>query len=1102
MKLSWLETVRGVAVAAVALFMLTLPRPASAYTTRVHIALSNEIRDALIAGGGRTIRLAQSDAAVTIREEDARAIMGYPLAFRAGSIGPDNMIFPGMTDPSHALFQKPFEQCELLYKAAVTDEERAYALGCFLHGSSDSVAHHYVNYLTGETFTLTPLASGREQEFSNVVRHIAAESMLEDAMMHLNPKIFDGGGLTHSIPIPFVQRAYFTRESALYKMLSKRSFERFEHSRKQRPDGRLQDILAISPLEPADHLVLSIVYLDWIDDSLSALQTRFKAMQDKRTPNGAKLGIGPGPDGRMGTPDDTTLCSASCPELYAEYSLYAHLMAPRYDAQGRIMTSAFDKVTGKLHDDLASFVPVYLQTVDNLSTRLNAPYVSGQKKVDVDVVDFVAVFRPLQDWAGRVATLDYDAAVKTLIPDLWLDFTAQLRKFGISIAPVDVLRLAMGPLVAEIEKVVKDYIVAQGTEYFRNFAAAYKAQYDGAKAEYAVKLHAAQADGAPYLLDDLRSSGLYAHTFNVTAAALADHGAVLPTKSDDPIGLGAGSFDTSYSNHWMQVGLCEPLRNKVFPFGLGIKGLLSHRVGGKTFEAKVSDDAKIECHAGSLQKFSSSPTKESCQVVELDALVSDGRHRGSVTRGYPPELSANPAKCMAAAAPTWLGPDTNKKDESEDDMTIRRTTETTGCGIGATGASTTTGGIAAVLGAVALFALRRRRARAALFTAATALAIGGCSASETTVEEEVIPGARRDATDQPSATPPAPGTTMPVEPLPEGLSPAARELLAKLSNSVWHGSGKRRGKTRAIELQFRASRLQWGEVENPFGPARKRELRTIAVTDSSTVHSVVTNPNTWLDATTNGREGDYKLEVISGTPRKLEVTTGGVTEEFIEGPEPTPASGLTAVVRTFASAGQVDNAFCRASYFNSVDYVTMLNFARHGRFKSIEQEIGIDFVVGAKLAQWKDASGENRFSVRDIPGFDRLGGTEMTDQQNFFVYYTGMLNHPGGTFRMREADDVVADGVWSFLGPQKVGSNLANDFFLEVTSRPWADGTADEPAIALNQGKVPVEVVIARCASTIKPVTMQGAIGAGPWQGLDTFSTSPTLDPKLLTPPL
>ena len=1084
--------IRGLAGALLALVVVALPRPAAAYSTRVHIALANEIRDALIEGGGRTIKLKQGGATVRLREEDARAIAAFPLAFRAGSIGPDNMIFPGMTDPSHALFQRPFEQCELLYKAAATDEERAYALGCFLHGSSDSVAHHFVNYLTGETFTLTPLASGREQEFGNVVRHIAAESLLEDAMMHLNPKVFDGGGLTHAIPIPFVQRAYFTRDSALYQMLAKRSMARFDHSRKSMPAGRLGEILAISDLEPADHLVLSIVYLQWIDDTLSALQTRFKALQSTSNTEGERLNVGPGPDGRVGTPDDTTACSATCPQLYGEYSLYAHLMAPRYDAQGREMKSAFDKVTGKLHDDLATFVPVYLQTVDNLSTRLNAPYVAGEKKVDIDVVDFAAVFRPLQDWAVRVSTLDYDAVVKTVIPDIWIDFTSHLRKLGISIAPVDIMRLVMGPVVGEIEKVVKDAIVAQGKEYFRNFAAAYKAKYDGAKEEYQVKLRAAQPEGAPYLLDDLRSSGLYAHTFNIVAAALADHQAVLPAKSDDPVGVGAASFDTSYSTHWMQVGLCEPLREKVFPFGLGIKGLLSHRLGdGPVLEAKVTADAAIECHDGSLSRFATAPTKESCRVVELEDLIGNAKHRGSVSRGYPPELSARPATCGARTAPAWL--EANGNDEG-DDM-IRRTKETKAmCSAAGTATTKTTGGIGAAVAVLALFMLRRRQARA-LATVAAAFALAGCST--TTTDEEIIPGNRTAGNDV-SVN----GGTEPAEPLPEGLSPKAKELLTKLSSTVWHGTGTRRGKTRAVEIHFRASRLQWGEVENPFGPARRRELRTISVSEDGVVHSVVTNPNTWLDATINGRDADYKLEVIEGSPRRLKVTSKGATEEYAEGPEPTPTSGVTAVVRTFASAGKVDASFCRASVFNSVDYVTMFNFAREGRFKSIEQEIGIDFVVGAQMQDWTDPTGQNHFSVGDIAGFDRLGGTELTDQQNFFVYYAGNLVHPGGTFRMRETDDVVADGLWSFLGPQQVGSNLANDFFLEVTSRPWADGTVNAPARAMAAGTVPFEVIVARCATTIKTVSVQGQLDSGPWKGLRDFPIEPVLDARLLTQPL
>ena len=1079
---------------------------AHAFSTRVHIAIANDVRDALIAGGGKTIALKLGDGVVKLRDEDARAIVSFPLAFRAGSIGPDNMIFPEITDPSHAIYQRPFEQCDLLYRAAVADEERAYALGCFLHGSTDAVAHHYVNYLSGETFTLTPLASAREQDFSNVIRHIAAEAMIEDALLASDPDVFQNGALTHAIPIPFVQRAYFDRKaSPLYQMLAKRSSERYARARTTKPDGRLQDVLAISGLEPADHLVLAPLYLEWIDESLSALQTRFASMKNRATPVGAQLQVGAGPDGKLGTRDDTTACTTSCAQLFAEYSLYTHLMAPRFDASGRVMESAYDKVMRKLHDDLASFVPTYLQTVDNVSTKLNTPYTKGQKKMDVDALAVVDTFAPITEWANRVSTLDYDAIAKTVIPDVWLDFFAYLRRFGISISPPDIMRLVMGPIIGQIEEVAKDYIVAQGNEYFRSFSAAYKAKYEGAKSEYARRLREAAPEGGPTILDDLRSSGLYGHAFNVTAAALADRRAVLPTPSDDPIGLGAASFDTSYSTHWMQIGLCEPLRAKVLPLGLGIQGILSLKKDGKVLEARVSDEATVECHDGSLKSFASAPSRETCKVVELSALVADRNHRGSVTRGYPPELAARAATCATNGSTDWLTT-TTEGSESEEDMRLRRTTETSGCGCKTTGASSTSAGsaLAGLLG-ISLLALRRRAARAVSAGATTALAIGvsACTETVTSVDEEIIPGERRETPGSTTTTTTPGEREAPAEPLPEGLSPAAKALLTKLAQTTWHGTAVRNGKSRAIEISFRASRLQWGEVQNPFGPARKRELRAFTVDDAASVHTIVTNPNTWLDGTNNHDEGDYKLDVVEGKPRKLKVTlkSTGKVEEYLEGPTPAPTSGVTAIVRTFASAGTIDNAFCRASYFSAVDYVTMFNFARYGRAKSVEPELGMDFVVGANISQWSDTSGQNRFSPRDLAGFDRNGGTELTDQQNFFVYYTGSLVHPGGTFSMRELDDAVADGIWSFLGPQ-VGSNLAADFFLEVHSRPWWDTTYDVGTRTMAKANVPVEVVVARCASTIKTVTVQGRLDAGPWKNIDQFPTVPVLDPRLLTQPL
>jgi hypothetical protein len=86
----------------------------------VHIAIANKVREALVDAGDGAIPLRLSEESVVLSKEDFEAIRDNPLALRAGAVGPDNMVFPGMTDPSHALGQRPFEQCELLYQAALT----------------------------------------------------------------------------------------------------------------------------------------------------------------------------------------------------------------------------------------------------------------------------------------------------------------------------------------------------------------------------------------------------------------------------------------------------------------------------------------------------------------------------------------------------------------------------------------------------------------------------------------------------------------------------------------------------------------------------------------------------------------------------------------------------------------------------------------------------------------------------------------------------------------------------------------------------------------------------------------------------------------------
>ena len=286
------------------------------------------------------------------------------------------MVFPGMTDPSHAIGQRPYEQCELLYQAAELPEERAYALGCFLHGSTDAVAHHYVNYMTGETFTLTPVTSNRASSLDNVVRHILAESQIQAAAIAQDPDAFADSKLLHTIPIGFVLRAYLDVDSPLWQMMAKHAKAEYDAVLAEDPGPRCPTIVAAMDVAPADHLVLSPVYLGSVDDLIVKkkleLEDRIATMQDWNSPEGSKLLVTPGDDGVLGTKDDDTDCSASCPELFATYFTFVGLLAPRYNAQNQELPSAFEKVSEELRKELFLFHEAYLEVVANLSAKLNA----------------------------------------------------------------------------------------------------------------------------------------------------------------------------------------------------------------------------------------------------------------------------------------------------------------------------------------------------------------------------------------------------------------------------------------------------------------------------------------------------------------------------------------------------------------------------------------------------------------------------------------------------------------------------------------------------------------------------------------------------------
>src|SRR5690606_29572143 len=128
--------------------------------------------------------------------------------------------------------------------------------------------------------------------------------------------------------------------------------------------------LAMAPVYVAELQRLRAELRLWIESEIAD-------MADPSSTRGSQLGVTPGVDGMYGTPDDDTACTASCPSLAAQYYVYVNILAPRYDAGGRELPSAFDVLSNGLGDQLYGFLPALVRVIDNLSALLNAPIAAG-----------------------------------------------------------------------------------------------------------------------------------------------------------------------------------------------------------------------------------------------------------------------------------------------------------------------------------------------------------------------------------------------------------------------------------------------------------------------------------------------------------------------------------------------------------------------------------------------------------------------------------------------------------------------------------------------------------------------------------------------------
>jgi MYXO-CTERM domain-containing protein len=1088
----------GTLLLSVGLFLgLALPAfPARAYTTRVHISLANEVREDLIANGDYTLRLRWSEFAVTLPAEDAEAIINQPLAFRAGSIGPDNMIFPGLTDATHAVEQDPYRQCQLLYEDAITEAERAYALGCFLHGSSDAVAHHFVNYFTGETFTLYPVALARISSWSNVVGHITTEGLIQEALLNADASRFSASALSHDIPRSFVLRNYFDEDAPLWQLMSRHARARLDAARSA-PGVTLSEAVAAAGLAPYEYLVLAPVFVREADTSRGDLRAYVEGeiadMQDPTSLRGRDLLVGPGADGILGTRDDSTDCDTGCASAYVQYVTYVRLLEPRRDASGRVLPSAFDKIVDELGEDLASLLPVLLQVVENLSTAINGELAPGGTGLDLNPEDVAGYFMPLEIWADDTTTIDWNSVVNAVAPEWLVELDRFFDSLGVPFSLGTLLQAIFAPVLDQVREAVTEYVIGTARTYLTELTTEYRDTYAMWQDDERGALRAAAPEGlSGDTLDYVENSGLWAYSFNMVAATLADHRVVLV--DGDPITSGPTSFDASYTPRWTQLGLCPYLGSAVFPEGFDVRALLSVN-DGTLHRSSATVDAPVECHDGELTRFGT-PSVTSCAHTDLLTLLST--EIGSVSRAFPPDFASGMPGCANLRIPGLPDPPPETDggvvpgtDGGRADGGGVTPPSTGGCACRAAEGGSSEGALW-LLGALGLVLAARRRMRGLMVASMVLLVACGPSSTDP---------------DAPSGSDTGPGVDAPMAELDGGGTDAGRMdagpdprrvLMEALGNSVWSArqtrfetSGGGGGTVqRAYEIAFRAASLEWAEIRNPFGPARRRRMRVFTIDrDGETVNSTIMTPDSWPVDPDDGEMESWRFEVIEGSPRQLSIEnldTGSI-ETFVEGPWAAPTGGLTAEVRVFAADGAMNTAACNNS--TSFDRATIFGFARGD---TLEMPVEYDVVAGAPIESW---GASTAFAVTDIAGFDQLGGTLLSDQANFVVRYTGSVRHPGGSLSMREADDAVDGGLFVFLG-SNVGSTSSSNLFLEVQYFSFVpDATPDEPSGSFAAGELPFEAILWHCAGG-EATDLEIDLGAG-FGPVSTAITAPDLDPTL-----
>ncbi|MGH1347387.1 MAG: MYXO-CTERM sorting domain-containing protein [Nannocystales bacterium] len=680
------------AAAAIAL----IPESATAYKPTSHIAVGNLIADEMMRNwraegcdpeeqewcGQPAIRLlgpSTETRFVVLTDENARAIMDNPLEFRGGIVGPDNTPGVGLTEPSHGGHFFPFSQCQALLDEAADGPERAYALGCFVHGIMDNNVHHVVNYFTGETFTMYPkdaVADG-QHEFSllNVVRHMTVESKIDKAFRAARPEEFTDDRLRHAIPRDLVRRVYFdpsTEGRGLFHYLTGQLVERKNDALRAAqlegfdPSGDLE--LSIEEIRESGRTIeldgrVMDAYIEFLSTGgnvqvlnpgaglathdyillLPEMIEDVKRLLDIAQVNGeAKL------DETLTQWRDEGECSISCPLLRTRKALYEHLFAEEGGNASR-----FQQAVDLKKAELDTVVDSYLQTTEALSNLL---VTKGPEELTAQ--DIERAFEPLETAIDSVTDFPYEVLFPEWAADV-IDSVGPLRDFleGTVRLITDEFKAQIVARMSAFTEELKDQLIAlapqvdtglnRKAQELKDIAVA---QIDQARLD-ALGLELDDADAALAKFD---TSVLYMNTFNSIAGALANQEVVFSTAPTSFFGGGPVSFDASFQVGYTQLSTCDDLAEVFYPCGTSAIEVLqgNYEACEKVEIVTPEMEPHVECHDGDGIDWVDDPNPAQCVIRGFDeVLAPEEGHLGSYSFSFPPGLAHRGPECFSPVVP-------------------------------------------------------------------------------------------------------------------------------------------------------------------------------------------------------------------------------------------------------------------------------------------------------------------------------------------------------------------------------------------------------------------------------------------------------------------